>query len=139
MNRLVVPAVLLSLVPSICSAESLWDAIALAYQTNPTLRAQRAEMRATNEDYVQARAAYGPQVNFTGQVGYEDARVQTPNQFGPTSTTDFRAETQAADLSLVQPLFTAEAAKAQLGGAVATVAAGRETLRQAEKANFCRM
>jgi len=36
-------------------------------KTNPTLRAQ---LRADDEGYVQARAGYGPQVSVTGQYGY---------------------------------------------------------------------
>ena len=46
------------------SAESLADAITLAYQTNPTLQAERATQRATDETYVQARAGYRPTANI---------------------------------------------------------------------------
>ena len=41
-------------------AETLADAIALAYDTNPTLQAQRATQRALDENYVQARAGWRP-------------------------------------------------------------------------------
>ena len=39
-------------------AETLADALALAYQNNPTLQAQRATQRALDESYVQARAGW---------------------------------------------------------------------------------
>ena len=46
-------------------ADSLADAIGLAYQTNPTLQNQRAKLRALNETYVQARAGYRPQASVS--------------------------------------------------------------------------
>src|SRR4051812_20966586 len=48
------------LMGSAAHAESLADAIALAYQTNPTLQAQRATQRALDENYVQARTGLRP-------------------------------------------------------------------------------
>ena len=39
-------------------AETLADAIALAYQTNPQLLSQRATQQALDESYVQARAGW---------------------------------------------------------------------------------
>ena len=47
-----------SVVPA--GAETLADAIALAYQNNPTLQAQRANQRAIDETYVQARSGWRP-------------------------------------------------------------------------------
>jgi outer membrane protein len=41
--------------PGVGVAETLQEAIELAYQTNPDLRAQQAQLRATNEGLVQAR------------------------------------------------------------------------------------
>ena len=41
-------------------AETLKDAIALAYQTNPNLLAQRASQRALDETVVQARSGLRP-------------------------------------------------------------------------------
>jgi outer membrane protein len=122
---------LAALAPGVVRAESLFDAIDLAYQTNPTLRAQRAELRATDEQYVQARAGLGPQVSVTGQVGYQNARVRQ-SQFGFSSATDYSAGTAQADLSAVQPIYTAGQTTAQVRGAEAGVKAGREALRQAE-------
>ncbi|MEG1453452.1 MAG: type I secretion protein TolC, partial [Brevundimonas sp.] len=43
-------------------AESLRDAVNLAYRTNPTLLAQRANQRALDETTVQARAGLRPNV-----------------------------------------------------------------------------
>ena len=126
-------AALLVCGPTICSAESLFDAIRLAYDTNPALRAQQAQLRATDEGYVQARAGYGPQVNISGQVAYDSARVEQPaSLFSPATTTDLRAGTGSVDLSVVQPLYTAGSTRAQVRGAAANILAGRENLRHAE-------
>jgi outer membrane protein len=114
-------------------AATLMDAIRLAYQTNPTLRAQRAELAAVGEGYVQARANLGPQINLNGQGGYSVARVQAgPGLFTPPSDTTFRGTTGTADLSVVQPIFSFGANKAQIRGAQDDVQAGREDLRRVE-------
>src|SRR5271156_6906499 len=116
-KRLVLVAVLLACSPAVCSAETLFDAIRLAYEGNPALRAQRAELRAVDEGLVQARAGYGPQLSVTGQVAGQAARVQEPGSlFAPGGTTDYRAATGSTDLSLVQPLYTAGATRSQVRG-----------------------
>ena len=126
-------SLVLTLGPAACVADTLFDAIEMAYQTNPTLRAQRAQLRADDEGYVQARAGYGPQISVTGQYGYEAARVPQPaSLFTPATTTNYSAGSGTADLSVVQPLYTGGAVKAQVQGAAATVLQSREALRQAE-------
>jgi outer membrane protein len=117
--------------PSICSAETLFDAIRMAYETNPVLKGQQAQLRGTDETLVQARAGLGPQVAVTGTYGYEAARVDTPAAVSSSSAT-YQAASGAANVSLVQPLFTSGAAHAQIQAAKANVAAGRQDLRQAE-------
>ena len=125
---------LLLLCPQVGAAETLMDAIDLAYQSNPSLRAQRAQLRATDEGYVQAKAGYGPQVSFNSQVGYDDASVnQGPGVFSTKdSIVHYHATTESADLQAVQPLYTAGSTAAQVRGAAADVLAARENLRQAE-------
>jgi outer membrane protein len=114
-------------------AETLSDAIRLAYQSNPALRAQRSQLRQTDEDYVQARAGLGPQVNVQAQGAYHNSRLdQTGSFFRKGGVADHHAGTGAADLSIAQPLFTSGAARAQVQGAAAEVLAGREDLRQSE-------
>ena len=123
----------LACLPGACAADTLFDAISLAYQTNPDLRAQQEQLRSVDESYVQARAGYGPQVGVTSQVAYQDARVQEPPSFfTPKTTTTYYAGTASADLSFSQPLYTNGAVSAQVRSAAANVLAGRQSLRQAE-------
>ena len=126
-------AIGLALSPGLVRADTLLDAVRLAYATNPTFREDQAQLRAIDEGYVQARAALGPQVNLTGQYGYENALVQQPSSiFAAASTSTFQAGTGSADLSLTQPLYTGGKVDAAVRGASASILAGRDSLRQAE-------
>jgi outer membrane protein len=100
-------------------AESLADAIALAYQSNPTLQNQRAQLRVTDETYVQARAGYRPTVNVQVQGTRQDYGGQTTNS-GSTV------------VSATQPIYSGGRTAAAVSAAEADILAGRETLRATE-------
>ena len=53
------------------AAETLTQALAYAYETNPQLLAQRALLRATDEQVPQALSNWRPTVTFTGNIGAE--------------------------------------------------------------------
>ena len=55
--------------PTSAQAQTLTQALADAYNTNPQLLAQRALLRATDEQVPQALANWRPTVNFAGTVG----------------------------------------------------------------------
>ena len=57
------------LAPGYGHAQSLFDAMILAYQTNPTLQAQRAALRSTAENVPQALSNYRPTVVLEGGTG----------------------------------------------------------------------
>jgi outer membrane protein len=133
-KQLTIAAVLVALAGARpASAETLFDAIRMAYETNPALRAQQAQLRATDENYVQAKSALGPQINFSGQGGRQWARVdQAASVFSGATTTNYHATTGNGDFSLTQPIYSSGAGHAQLEGAKAGVLGGREDLRQLE-------
>src|SRR5271166_5701430 len=54
---------------SSAQAQTLTDALAEAYNTNPQLLAQRALLRATDEQVPQALSGWRPTVNLSSQVG----------------------------------------------------------------------
>ena len=56
------------------SAQSIEDSMAKAYGTNPTLTAERAQLRVIDENLPQAQALRRPTVTGQGDVGvaYED-------------------------------------------------------------------
>jgi outer membrane protein len=111
------------LAPGIVDAETLADAVALAYQSNPNLQAQRAQLRALDESYVQARQGYRPQADVGGQLSYQDQQVGADilesNALGGT-------------LSVSQPLYTGGRVTNAVNAAEADILSGREDLRQVE-------
>ncbi|MDO9433039.1 MAG: TolC family outer membrane protein [Phenylobacterium sp.] len=118
-------------------AETLAEAIALAYDSNPTLQAQRATQRALDENWVQARSGYRPQASAQGRFAYREVRTPggVENLLGQTYP-DRRniAETNnvAATLSLSQPLYTGGRVAATVSAAEADILTGRENLRRTE-------
>ena len=63
--------VTLSLMPPAASADTLPDALAKAYVANPTLQAERAQLRVTDENLPQAIAQRRPTITAQGNVGLE--------------------------------------------------------------------
>ena len=123
---------------SAVQAETLADALALAYQTNPTLQGQRASQRVTDEGVVQAKTAFRPTLNATADatVSRTDlANDQTYiNGAGQVATRDHTTGSgSGASLALTQPLYTGGRANANLTAAEADVLAGREDLRSVEQ------
>jgi outer membrane protein len=109
-------------------AETLADAIALAYETNPTLQAERAQLRVTDEEYPQAQAGLRPNVSGSGAYTYEAAGISEPglpnfNVAGGTAT---------AVVSITQPIYTGGLTAAHLDAAQADIMAERENLRRTE-------
>lgn len=114
-------------------AESLSEAIRLAYHTNPTLQQQRAQLRYTDEGYVQARAGYRPTADLSASAQWQWQRIGTPtcNVFGCEDPSP-EANNLGATLSVSQPIYTGGRTTARVQSAAAQVLAGREDLRRAE-------
>jgi len=123
----------LVLTASPARAETLADAISLAYRSNPTIQSGRYDLRATNEDVVQARSELRPTANLEVTGGYDrtvEGRVTAEsNPFSPTATGTNNVQAQVV---VTQPLYTGGRATADRRTAEATVRAGRETLRSTE-------
>ena len=113
-------------------AETLADAIALAYQSNPTLQGQRASLRALDETYVQAEAGYRPTATLQATVGI-DTNNQSTSQNIPSQHFAGQSETSGATITITQPIYTGGRVSSQVSAAEASVLAGREALRQAEQ------
>jgi TolC family type I secretion outer membrane protein len=113
-------------------AETLADAITAAYQSNPNIQAQRAAMRALDENYTQARSAYGLQASAQFSEGYGYAKGPQTRFPGQTSTPYEDAIGPATDLSVSQALYTNGRYSARLAGVEAQIRAARENLRRIE-------
>jgi S-layer protein transport system outer membrane protein len=119
-------AVASSAVAGSARAETLSDAVAYAYETNPGLQAQRAALRALDETYVQARGGYG--LSASAQASETEYRLNLSGANGGVAS----ARTQSAGLNLVQPLWTGGRVRARISEAEAQIRAGREQLRRDE-------
>ena len=84
-----------ALLTAAAQAETLADVVAYAYETDPGLQAQRASLRALDENYVQARGGYG--TNVAAQLG---GSIDHDRFSGASHDATTNNET----LSIVQPL-----------------------------------
>ena len=124
-RKLISGAALAALMAGTASADNLREALVSAYQTNPTLTAQRETLQATDATVAIARAAGRPQV--TAQVGLNrnlaQSGVLNTGGKGPTLSV-------GADLSV--PIFNGGSADNSVNAAKTRVEAGRATLRAVE-------
>ncbi len=107
------------------AAESLLDAVTLAYQTNPTLLAQRATQRATDEEYDQAMAGYRPTIG----VSATDSEI---SGFDPSLFGTFHLNTSSAQVNVSQTLYSGGRIATAVDAAQADILEGREQLRSTE-------
>lgn len=114
------------------SAETLADAIAMAYENNPTLQAQRATQRALDETYVQARTGWRPTLNLGGQAAWAETRTPREALARPFDPTIVNGRSAVGTLSFNQPLWTGGRVAATVSAAQADILAGRENLRRIE-------
>jgi len=133
---LLLGAAVLPLASTPVCAETLRDALAKAYASNPTLTGQRANLRATDENVPIARANGLPAVSVNG--GYVE------NVFAPDSTNTSSnnnsfvnpARQATANTQLTVPIYTGGAVRNAVRGAETRVEAGRATLRGTESDLF---
>jgi outer membrane protein len=109
-------------------AETLNDALAQAYHYSPQLDAQRATLRATDEDVSRANAGYRPDIRATGDVGrqHSESNFTTGKSAGTTSPRGYQVQ-------LIQPIFKGFRTTNAVNAAEASVRAGREQLREVEQ------
>lgn len=132
------------------TAQTLQEVLELTYATNPSLRAERAQLRATDETGAQARAGWRPTLN--GRVTYEAADGtfepgdgldlgglfpggEPPPELFDSLTGNGGAGTTQAGLELRQPLFqggrvinAVRSADAQIDAAQAQLVATEQAL-----------
>ncbi|MDE0878280.1 MAG: TolC family outer membrane protein [Sphingomonas bacterium] len=116
--------VALAVMGTAADADTLQEALLKAYQTNPTITAQRAAQRATDENVPIARSQALPGINANG--GVTDNVVQANNNFLNPS----RFGNAAVNVSL--PVYSGGAVKNGIRAAETRVEAGRATLRGTE-------
>lgn len=121
--------VLLSLaLPAPGLGQTLEESLAAAYRSNPTLAAQRAQLRQTNESYYQARAGGLPSLSAS-------ASVSDTELWGGGPVSRFLDDEPEANYSLSanQSLYRGGRIRNGIDQALARIEAARMTLRATEQ------
>ena len=118
-------------------ADTIEAALVRAYQNNPQLNAQRANVRATDENVPQALSGYRPKVALTASAGYQYTDANTTT--GGTPTAIVRTEIHGANaprsagLTISQTLFNGQQTANRTRAAESQVSGSREALRVLEQ------
>jgi len=104
------------------------QALAAAYEYNPQLDAERARLRATDEEVTRARSGFRPVISGNADINYDWMKTRT-------STTTLESETKPSGYSvnMVQPIFSGFRTINAVNEQEANVRAARETLRAVEQ------
>lgn len=100
-------------------AETLAEAIAAAYHTNPTLQSQRAQLRAIDEDYAAALSALGPtvqvQIVASDQRNWLGKSARASQRLTTAQLPDYLEQNSGqGEIIVTQPLYTGGRASAQI-------------------------
>ncbi|MGH6816161.1 MAG: TolC family outer membrane protein [Hyphomicrobiaceae bacterium] len=112
---------------SVVSAETLKEALTSAYRRNPRLDAERARLRATNEEVPRAVSGYRPQLSADADVTFENTNTR------PDTESEGELYTKGYTIRGTQPVFSGFRTLNQVREAEAVVRAGRESLRSVEQ------
>lgn len=113
-------------------AETLEDALVSAYTTNPTLKAERARLRATDEGVSQAISGWRPTVTATGSYGKTKTVSESPFNilFG---STERNLKPASGQVQFDQPIFRGGRTLYGTHQANSAVKAGRANLQNTEQ------
>jgi outer membrane protein len=106
-------------------AETVPEALAKAYQSNPQLNAERARQRATDENVPQAMAGYRPQVNATLSYGLQAVR----NLLVDNTIAGATLKPWTIGVTVTQTLYNGNKTANSVRVAELQVQSGREALR----------
>jgi outer membrane protein len=112
-------AIVLAASLSAAHADTLEEALVSAYNTNPQLLAERANLRAVDEGVPQALSGWRPTVQVTGSVG--DEQIENTPPAPPTAPAHTVFQPKTIDVNVTQPIY-------QGGQTVAKTAAAEQTI-----------
>src|SRR5437660_8592747 len=119
-------------------ADTIEAALVRAYQNNPQLNAQRAQVRSTDENVPQALSGYRPKVALTASAGYQYTDTNLTSGGSPTAIV--RTEVhganapRAAGLTVTQTLYNGNQTANKTRAAESQVSGAREGLRVLDEA-----
>ncbi|HBB56232.1 MAG TPA: hypothetical protein DCZ49_08625 [Hyphomonadaceae bacterium] len=120
-------------------AQTLQDALAIAYNSNPEILAQREQVRSVDETYAQARAGRLPTVDGNAQVGFQSSRsagtITLQGALVDVSETD-DVKPRSGGATITQNIYSGGRVRAQLRQATAQGQAARAQLYNIEQQIF---
>jgi TolC family type I secretion outer membrane protein len=105
------------------SSQTLEEALAQAYLSNPTIEGERAQLRATDELVPQALSGYRPSAEASASYGWERQEARTP-----TGDVDRNSNPGGLNVSVTQPIYR--------GGRTVASTRRAENLVQAQRATL---
>jgi outer membrane protein len=118
-------------------ADTIEAALVRAYQNNPQLNAQRAQVRSTDENVPQALSGYRPKVAVTASVGEQYTDSNTTQGGSPTQIvrSEFHGlnPPRSAGLTVTQTLYNGQQTANKTRAAESQVSGAREALRVLEQ------
>lgn len=123
--------------PQALAADTLTDALVKAYQGNPQLMAERANLRATDENVAQAIAQWRPTIRLSGDYQRKENETKTdlPAPL-PPNLTNRKTDDWTGSVTASQTVFAGGRILAQRKQADAQVRAGRARLHATEQGVF---
>jgi outer membrane protein len=116
---------------------TLAEALAATYSSQPTLLAERAKLRATDENVPQALSGWRPTVVMAGTAGYGDGMSRSfSSSAGHWINTQTDRVIGTAQTTLTQPLYNGGKTQASLNRAKNQVMAERANLINQEQTSF---
>jgi len=126
----------LSFVSAPAKAETLEQALADAYLVNPVLNAERARLRAIDEQVAFAKSGLRPNITGSADTNYVNQNSDSTNAIGVSSgglSTDGVTHPRGYSVQLSQPLFEGFQNLNAVRQAKSEVQAQREALRNTEQ------
>jgi outer membrane protein len=118
-------------------ADTIEAALVRAYQSNPQLNAQRAQVRSTDENVPQALSGYRPKVAVTASAGYQytDSNTTSGGSQNTIVRTEFHGTNppRSAGLTVSQTLYNGQQTANKTRAAESQVSGAREGLRVLEQ------
>ncbi|MCZ6605725.1 MAG: TolC family protein, partial [Alphaproteobacteria bacterium] len=115
--------------PAAPSRQTLIDVLIATYNTNPTIEAQRASLRGSNEELPQALSNWRPTITINESISA--AEILSNPAIGPTTRSD--SVDQSASVNFSQPLFRGFRTLNQTERARNNIAAARAVLHGVEQ------
>lgn len=121
--------------PTPALADTIEAALVRAYQNNPQLNAQRAQVRSTDENVPQALSGYRPRVGLNLSTGYQYQDIQQTQNPTPPSPKSISGLLQpnSASLTVNQTLYNGNQTANRTRAAESQVSGSREALRVLEQ------